>query len=53
MNDAKSFVTIKGIKNGILVDLNAHEEWLRVTGELAKQIDGQASFFTGANVKCF
>lgn len=45
-----STVTIKGIKNGILVTLDAHEEWLRVTGELADHIDARSSFFTGVNI---
>jgi septum site-determining protein MinC len=43
-------VTIKGIKNGILVELNPTEAWLDVTGELARQIDDRSSFFTGSNI---
>ncbi len=43
-------VTIKGIKNGILVELDPAEEWLRVTEELAQQLDEQSEFYRGANV---
>ncbi len=43
-------VTIKGIKNGILVELSPTEAWLDVTGELARQIDARSSFFTGSNI---
>lgn len=50
MSDEKLNVIIKGIKNGILVELSPTEQWLRVTGELAKQIDAQNSFFTGSNI---
>lgn len=45
-----SNVTIKGIKNGILVELNPHEPWLEVTEELAAQIDAKSSFFTGSKI---
>lgn len=43
-------VAIKGIKDGLLVTLNATEEWLQVTGELARRIDEQGDFFAGAKV---
>jgi septum site-determining protein MinC len=43
-------VVIKGIKNGILVELSPTEAWLDVTGELARQIDARSSFFTGSNI---
>ncbi len=49
MND-KLGVTIKGIKNGILVELDQGEEWLRLTEELARQIDERSKFYAGANV---
>jgi len=50
MNDNIPNVTIKGIKNGILVQLSATEKWLDVTGELAQQIDAKSTFFKGANI---
>lgn len=43
-------VNIKGIKNGILVELSPTEEWLQVTSELAAQIDANGTFFTGSNI---
>lgn len=46
----KTNVVIKGIKNGILVELDPAEEWLRLTEELAKQIDAKKDFFAGAKV---
>ena len=49
MNENKH-VTIKGIKNGILVELDPAEEWLRVTEQLAQQLDEQSEFYRGANV---
>jgi septum site-determining protein MinC len=49
-NEKTTHVTIKGIKNGILVELNPNEEWLQVTGELAEQIDARADFFKGSKV---
>lgn len=45
-----SNVTIKGIRNGILVELNPHEEWLKVLGELGSHIDAKGDFFTGSNI---
>jgi len=49
MNENKHIV-IKGIKNGILVELNPAEEWLRVTEELANQLDAKLDFYRGAKV---
>jgi septum site-determining protein MinC len=43
-------ITIKGIKNGILVTMNPDEAWLHVTGELAEQIDARRDFFKGSNI---
>ena len=48
--DENKYITIKGIKNGILVELNPAEEWLRVTEELAQHLDAQSDFYRGANV---
>lgn len=43
-------VAIKGIKDGLLISLDAAEEWLTVTSELAQRIDGQSAFFAGAAI---
>jgi septum site-determining protein MinC len=43
-------VGIKGIKDGLLITLNQDEEWRELTGELAKRIDGQSQFFSGARI---
>jgi septum site-determining protein MinC len=49
MKDA-SIANIKGIKNGILVELSQSEEWTRVTGDLAAQLDAKSTFFKDAKV---
>lgn len=43
-------VAIKGIKDGLLVSLNAEEEWSAVTADLAARIDQQSAFFSGARI---
>jgi septum site-determining protein MinC len=43
-------IAIKGIKDGLLINLNTTEEWLSITEELATHIDEKADFFAGANV---
>jgi septum site-determining protein MinC len=43
-------VGIKGIKDGLLITLNQDEEWRELTSELAKRIDGQSQFFSGARI---
>ena len=43
-------ITIKGIKDGLLISLNTTEEWQSIIGELATRIDEKADFFAGANV---
>lgn len=43
-------VTIKGIKDGLLITLSETENWLIVTRDLATRIDEQKSFFAGANI---
>ena len=43
-------LTIKGIKDGILVTLSPTEEWGRITSELASRIDQQSNFFAGATI---
>ncbi|GAB5490338.1 MAG: septum site-determining protein MinC [Phototrophicaceae bacterium] len=43
-------VTIKGIKDGLLVTLSTTEEWQRITEELANRIDAKGDFFAGARV---
>lgn len=48
--NASDIVTIKGIKDGLLVTLSPTEEWLLITQELAARIDEKAGFFSGARV---
>jgi septum site-determining protein MinC len=43
-------VAIKGIKDGLLIALNAEEEWGQITSDLAARIDAQSAFFTGARI---
>ncbi len=49
IND-KSGITIKGIKNGILIEFNPDDDWQPLVDSLAKQIDAKKSFFTGVDV---
>jgi septum site-determining protein MinC len=44
------FVSIKGIKDGLLIALSPTEEWQSITQELAARIDEQQAFFKGARV---
>lgn len=48
--NASDIVTIKGIKDGLLVTLSPTEEWQLITQELATRIDEKAGFFSGARV---
>lgn len=48
--NASDIVTIKGIKDGLLVTLSPTEEWQLITQELAARIDEKAGFFSGARV---
>jgi septum site-determining protein MinC len=41
-------VTIKGIKDGLLISLNQNEDWQNILNDLATRIDEQSSFFSGA-----
>ncbi len=43
-------VTIKGIKDGLLIILSPTEEWQTITQELAARIDEKVDFFAGARV---
>lgn len=43
-------VSIKGIKDGLLVTISTSEEWQRITQALAQRIDEKANFFAGARV---
>jgi septum site-determining protein MinC len=47
---ASDLVSIKGIKNGLLISLSETEDWHVITQELAARIDEKASFFSGAHV---
>jgi septum site-determining protein MinC len=43
-------LTIKGNKDGLLIQLSATEEWQGVLNELAARIDEQSAFFAGARI---
>ena len=43
-------VSIKGIKDGLLISLSPTEEWQSITQELAARIDEKQAFFKGARV---
>jgi len=45
-----SLVTIKGVKDGLLVTISPFEEWGLVTGDLAARLDQQSAFFSGARI---
>lgn len=47
---AENTVTIKGVKDGLMIALSPSEEWLAVTTDLAARLDQQHAFFTGARV---
>lgn len=42
--------TIKGIRDGLLIELDSAEEWQPMLKELAAHLDNQAAFFTGSRV---
>jgi septum site-determining protein MinC len=43
-------VTIKGIKDGLLISLDETEEWQTIITDLAARIDQQSAFFAGAKI---
>jgi septum site-determining protein MinC len=43
-------VTIKGVKDGLLISLSQTEEWQQVMKDLASRIDEKVAFFTGARI---
>lgn len=47
---ANALVTIKGIENGLLIELDENEVWLTVTEALAQEIDAKESFFKNSPV---
>lgn len=47
---ANALVTIKGIENGLLIELDESEVWLTVTEALAQEIDAKESFFKNSPV---
>ncbi|MFZ4826277.1 MAG: septum site-determining protein MinC [Phototrophicaceae bacterium] len=47
---ANALVTIKGIENGLLIELDENEVWLTVTETLAQEIDAKESFFKNSPV---
>lgn len=48
--NVSDIVTIKGIKDGLLITLSPTEEWQTITQELATRIDEKVDFFAGARV---
>ncbi|MEL6527569.1 MAG: septum site-determining protein MinC, partial [Chloroflexota bacterium] len=48
--NTEDIVSIKGIKDGLLISLSATEEWQNITQTLASKLDAQADFFSGARV---
>lgn len=47
---AEDIVSIKGIKDGLLIQLSNTEEWNSITQQLASSLDEKAGFFSGARV---
>lgn len=47
---ADSTVTIKGVKEGLLIALDEAAEWQVITQSLATRLDEQPAFFSGARV---
>jgi septum site-determining protein MinC len=47
---ASNLVSIKGIKDGLLILLSETEEWHVITQELAARLDEKGDFFSGAHV---
>lgn len=47
---ASDLVSIKGVKDGLLISLSETEEWHVITNELAARIDEKGKFFAGAFV---
>ncbi len=43
-------ISIKGVKDGLLISLSTTEQWKSITSELATKIDAQVDFYSGANV---
>ncbi len=43
-------VAIKGVGDGLMVELSPSEEWLNVTSELARRIDEKNAFYSGAKL---
>lgn len=43
-------LTIKGIKEGLLISISPTEEWQSITAELAARLDEKSSFFQGARI---
>jgi septum site-determining protein MinC len=46
----ESLVSIKGVKDGLLITISPTEEWGVVTGDLAARLDQQSAFFAGARI---
>jgi septum site-determining protein MinC len=43
-------VSIKGVGNGLLIALDATEQWLHLTDQLARKLDERQEFFQGARI---
>jgi len=46
----EEIVSIKGIKDGLLIQLSKSEEWNSITQNLASSLDEKSGFFSGARV---
>lgn len=46
----EEIVTIKGLKDGLLISLSPTEEWQSITSTLAARLDEQGEFFSGAAI---
>lgn len=47
---ASETVSIKGIKDGLLISLSSTEDWQLISRDLAARLDEKADFFAGARV---
>ncbi len=46
----EELIAIKGVNDGLLIELSTTEKWQMVTDHLAARIDEKAEFFAGANI---
>ncbi len=46
----EELIAIKGVNDGLLIELSTTEKWQMVTDQLAARIDEKSEFFAGANI---